>query len=549
MAMVNYLNMYRNGDSDQMTPDPDRPDQVKNNAGGYVFKLDDWGVLDRFLILGSESNTYYCSAKELTIKNAQNILKLLDMDGKRVVDRVVEISQAGRAPKNDPAIFVLALAASHKDNSVRSYALKNVASVARTGTHLFQFINYCNKLRGWGRALRRTISEWYTEKDLRSLVYQVMKYKSRCGWTHRDVLRKAHPQPKNYAQNFIFKTIANGFAPDIDESNSILELINAEHEIKRYYIAMNLRKLFGNDVDKIAQAIVQYDLPREVIPTNLLNEPKIWEALLEVDMPYTAMLRNLGKMSSVGVFENASACARVVNKLTNKEAIKGSRIHPVNILIARLTYSSGQGYRGSNRWPVNERIENALEEAFYESFNYLEPSNKRHLVALDVSSSMLGSTVRGLDFVSAAVVSAAMAMTMLKKEKEEHIKIMAFSDHLIEAPINRNMSLQEVFNKIIHISFGATDCALPMIYATENKIPIDVFTIWTDNETWYGSIKPHKALQIYREKMGINAKLISCGITATDFTIADPMDPGMLDIVGFDSAVPQLIDEFSMRSI
>ena len=34
------------------------------------------------------------------------------------------------------------------------------------------------------------------------------------------------------------------------------------------------------------------------------------------------------------------------------------------------------------------------------------------------------------------------------------------------------------------------------------------------------------------------------GMTATKFTIADPTDAGMLDIAGFDSAVPALISEF-----
>ncbi|CAF4970990.1 unnamed protein product, partial [Rotaria socialis] len=33
------------------------------------------------------------------------------------------------------------------------------------------------------------------------------------------------------------------------------------------------------------------------------------------------------------------------------------------------------------------------------------------------------------------------------------------------------------------ISFGATDCALPMLWAIENKEQIDVFVIYTDSET------------------------------------------------------------------
>jgi 60 kDa SS-A/Ro ribonucleoprotein len=34
-------------------------EMLPNNAGGYGFQLDDWERLERFLILGSESGTYY----------------------------------------------------------------------------------------------------------------------------------------------------------------------------------------------------------------------------------------------------------------------------------------------------------------------------------------------------------------------------------------------------------------------------------------------------------------------------------------------------------
>jgi 60 kDa SS-A/Ro ribonucleoprotein len=35
------------------------------------------------------------------------------------------------------------------------------------------------------------------------------------------------------------------------------------------------------------------------------------------------------------------------------------------------------------------------------------------------------------------------------------------------------------------------------------------------------------------------------GTTATECSIANPSDPGMLDIAGFDTAVPQLVADFS----
>ena len=83
----------------------------------------------------------------------------------------------------------------------------------------------------------------------------------------------------------------------------------------------------------------------------------------------------------------------------------------------------------------------------------------------------------------------------------------------------------------------------------EKKIDIDTFVIYTDNETWAGRIHPFEALNAYRQQTGISARQVVVGMTATRFTIADPSDPGSLDIVGFDTATPNLISDFSRGDI
>jgi 60 kDa SS-A/Ro ribonucleoprotein len=83
-----------------------------------------------------------------------------------------------------------------------------------------------------------------------------------------------------------------------------------------------------------------------------------------------------------------------------------------------------------------------------------------------------------------------------------------------------------------------------MLYATEKKLAVDVFVVYTDNETWFGEIHPTQALAKYRQATGINAKLIVVGTTATCFSIADPNDAGMLDVVGFDASVPAVMTQF-----
>src|SRR6185436_8685651 len=160
----------------QNQPIPGKP-MVANSAGGYSFALDPWKRLTRFLVLGSESGSYYIGEQKLTAENADNVMALIEADGLRVVRETVEISEAGRAPKNDPAIFVLALVAAKGNTDARKAALAALPKVCRTGTHLFQFAEFVQAMRGWGRGLRRGVAGWYQGLEARSLAYQVVKYR------------------------------------------------------------------------------------------------------------------------------------------------------------------------------------------------------------------------------------------------------------------------------------------------------------------------------------------------------------------------------------
>lgn len=99
--------------STRKTPQSDQADprQVKNAAGGYTFVPDDWARVHRFLTLGTDGGTYYTSAKDLTVDNAAVIQRAAATDPVELVRRIVEVSEAGRAPKNNAALFALAVAA------------------------------------------------------------------------------------------------------------------------------------------------------------------------------------------------------------------------------------------------------------------------------------------------------------------------------------------------------------------------------------------------------------------------------------------------------
>ena len=179
--------------------------QVRNSAGGFVWELDTWQRLERFLILGTEGGSYYATAQTLSVENAENVVQLLKEDGVRVVQIVLATSTAGRAYKNDAALFVLALAFTVGNLDTKAAAKAALPKVARTGTHLFTFMTYANSMRGWGRGLRGAVASWYADKDLDKLAYQVTKYAARNGWTHRDALRLAHPKTDDAERNALYR--------------------------------------------------------------------------------------------------------------------------------------------------------------------------------------------------------------------------------------------------------------------------------------------------------------------------------------------------------
>jgi 60 kDa SS-A/Ro ribonucleoprotein len=505
--------------------------QVKNSAGGFVFELNKWGRLHRFLILGSEGGTYYVAEKELTVANAKNVVECIKEDGPAAIEMILDISEGGKAPKNDPAIFALALCATFGDPRTKSLSYAAINRICRIGTHLFQFCDAIQKLRGWSAGLRRGVSKFYLEREADQIAYQLIKYQNREGWSHKDVLRLAHPKTKDVQINGLFRYVVG----KLQAKETLVQKIWAFEDIKN-----------TKDIKTAVKLILEHDLPREVIPTEMLNDVRIWEALLE-KMPMTALIRNLAKMTQVGLLKSGldDATKKVCDKLVDEKILKKARIHPLNVLLAMKTYAQGRGMKGSLTWNAVSRIVDTLESAFYLSFTHVEPTGKNYLLGLDVS----GSTESDMGGFPISVKEAEGVLAMVTARTEANHDFIAFDNTIRKLGISASDRLDSVMKKLKQWDGGRTDCAVPMIWALKNKIPVDVFGVYTDNETWCGSIHPFQALKEYRQKMGRPAKLIVHGMTATNFTIADPNDAGMLDVVGFSSDVPEVQRSFALQDL
>lgn len=546
MAVINVKQFSRKAPTPQ-TVEVKGKAQVQNNAGGFVFQLTPWDQMRRYLILGAEGGTYYVAEQDLLKQSYANVVACIKEDGRRAVDMIVEISDKALAPKNDPAIFALALCAAEGNDETKAYALANLGKVCRIGTHLFHFGQYVNALRGWGRGLRRAVGAWYTEKDADVLAYQAIKYQARDGWSHKDLLRLSHPVANSPQQDAVLRWMVGG-QEALTRRTVTRKAVKVGQAAMQNYPARSrqlpdviaaFEKAKTADEAELVKLIVEHNLPREAIPTEKLNSLTVWEALLE-KMPITAMIRNLGKMTSIGLLKPLSKAAnKVVASLKDVEVLKKGRVHPMAVLIAGKIYGQGHGDKGSLSWTPVPAIVEALDAAFYLCYGNVRKTGKPLLFGLDISGSMSSSMAGPL-----SCAEGTAALTLIHANVEDNYHVMGFSSSFIDLHVRKGMRLNEALKQITGKNFGSTDCSLPAQWALQNKVEIGGIIVMTDNETYAGSIHPFQALQNYRRAMVPDLRQVVVGMTATGFTIADPTDKLSMDVVGFDASAPNVIADF-----
>lgn len=559
---------------------------AKNNAGGFVFEIDPLARLRRWLTLGSEGGTYYTSSKDITLENAQIVMDMAMKDPITLVDTVVEISLAGRAPRQNPCIFALAVAVSLGGDEGRAYALTKVNQVCRTATHLYQFVGYIDpgaendirKFRGWGRAFKRAVANWYNQKPVDKLAYQILKYRQREGWMHRDLLALSHAnpdigQPDDSVRDHLYRYAVDTGGKREEAQVEHLNRTHREHyrtwldhdetvlpALVNDFLEAQSTTASEKSAARRWTEIIQHGngMSWEMLPDKALGIPAVWEALFDQGIPITALLRQLPRLTNLGLTQDSSYSKAIVKQLTDPAVLKRGRVHPINVLVAQRTYASGRSARGDSTWTPDRKVSNALDQAFYAAYGAVEAARKRILLACDVSGSM-GSPASGLPITCREAVGALSLVTL---NVEQDADIIGFSDGrqgsfggwgrpgvATRLDIDPRRRLDDVCQYMAQLSFGATDCALPMLWAMHNKLDFDAIWTLTDNETWFGQIHPWQALEQYRQFVGHDVKYGVIAMTATNFSIADPKDPSSLDISGFDSNVPQLMSDFAAGRI
>ena len=341
------------------------PDQIPNNAGGFVWQISNKEQVIRYLVIGSEGGNFYQTPQQVSSKCASCVLQMTRTPDnfKWLIETIRDVSTSGRAAKQESTLLALATAIVFAPTpAAKTEALNAVNDCVRILTHMYMLIGYIKIFSkaghpnltaaatatttsatatasasappvvtvgsGLGRGIRRVFGEYFYSRTGIEIANLMTKYQNREGWNIKDVLTLIHIDPKKMkddggrlAIDYIFKPkeefepILTAAPPTADR---VKQLLNAIKEINTIILrpaasasASAAQATTQSELDRIIHLINTVGLCREQLPSQLFKHKKVWEALLHSKgangkgkgMPLTALIRNLGKLttSEIGI--------------------------------------------------------------------------------------------------------------------------------------------------------------------------------------------------------------------------------------------------------
>jgi 60 kDa SS-A/Ro ribonucleoprotein len=207
----------------------------------------------------------------------------------------------------------------------RRCALTQIPQEIHTGRELLRFAAMVDQVRGWGRGLRSAIGDWYLARPVTTIAREVLDPRRSRGWSHRDLIKLAHPRPDSIVRAALFRWIVNGIVPPRDQE---LRLVHAYEAARTATHSRDIVRLIDEE-----------KLTRAMIPARWLRSAEVWEALVAT-MPYADLVRNLGRIASLGLLdEGRETAVLIVARLIDRRNAEraGMDLEQVERMLVQVT--------------------------------------------------------------------------------------------------------------------------------------------------------------------------------------------------------------------
>ena len=420
-----------------------KPDHVNKEGFPSYSRTPEEDVVN-VLMTGTTANTFYVDA----VAKVQDIISVLDnFNNLEFLAKAIVYAREYGYMREIPIAATVLL--SKKD--VRLFRAV-VHRVCRNPHDWQKFIDICRSraIRGGvGRALKREIIE-----AIRNMpVYHAIKYPKAV----EDMIRIARPHES------VNKTVIKYIMENRHEGDERLEAL--------------YRLKHAESESEIVRCIEEGKLPFEVVTGSVPKmTPAIWEALL-YQAPYFNLLRNLNNFIRNGVFNRSENLDYAVEKLTNPEAVRNSKLFPFRFYIA---------YRILEDFRYVDVLKGALEKAMEISIENIPELDGKVVIAPDVSGSMSSYMTGDYSVVQCCDLVGVFTAMMIKKCR--NVPLLLPFDHELREDIAQEAYSKETILEIASCfrAYGGTSLSAPVEWLIENRESVDYFIAFTDDEEWVG---------------------------------------------------------------
>lgn len=457
----------------------------KDNYPAYTRSAEEQYV--QTLLTNTMSNTFYTSQHELMDEAAQLHHEMATTRPDFMAKAIV--FARGEGLMRLQPLFGLAILSIYRPDLFALIFLQ----VVRIPSDLSDFLTILKGLgRGeGGRAVKRQVNRFLSGVS----EYWAVKYNGRGrGYSLGDAIATAHPKPEDLQQQALFRYLRG------QEANlALLPQVEALEQLKAAQ----------SEEERIA-CIERGKLPYETVTGAIKPSKAVWEALL-YQMPTFALLRHMNALQRAGVLEEKRNLEYVVNRMTDKQALRKAKILPFRLATAF-------------RQVDHPELRDALREAVELTFDNLPELGERTAIFLDISGSMNGSYLE---------TGAVFALALYKKTQGSSL-FWLFDTNVYDAKPSRHDSILTQAERIRAI--GGTDTGAPVRKLIEERKVVDQIIIITDEQQNSGS-PFYQQLKRYRSKVNRETKAFIVDLAPYRHAMVPDQDPRSFYIYGWSDTV------------
>ncbi|XP_011299477.1 60 kDa SS-A/Ro ribonucleoprotein [Fopius arisanus] len=472
-----------------------------------------------------------------------------------------------------PETFIFALAASarqQKSEKLRRGAYEYVSQHCKNPEHFLLFICFASRLskqqliprHGYGHGWRSAVNDWYLSQGSKDLANSVTRYKSRHGWTHKDIIKLSHLSTKGSPPDVqaVLKYIVLGLEKtklefsNESKTQEVLEFIERVEDFRQC-----------DDPVRAAALIRTHHYTLEHVNPGLMKSPDVWEALIDT-MDFPLIVLNLQRIHNAGLLTAGSQLTdKIITAFLNKDQVLKSKIRPSELLLAAKNYENPEGVP----MPVKRRIgrKNKLKhkrisrpdkkviEAIYSalntSFSNVEGTGLKYLITVSTGGWRKSCQVGQIEGNIPWVVEAAciLALGLLRAEEKVTVSTFTGTEGLNARPVHieKSATFQETVERMKARSTGPPNLGKPMLWAAHHRRKYDVFVNVVDKMREKYDFTG-RAMDLYKKKMNLpGTRLVNWVVGSTSTYMEGRNVSDVLTVCGFDVHIPRIIEAFARR--